>query len=257
MERAKTVFRVIKEYIIKYYVAFFCGGVVWMLLDVYVTKGIDASFVSAIMDTIMAGTAMLAVLAAKNYLAQFTAQEGFKIAISLVNDVMLDIPKHEDVVQSYSELHDKIYDANGKRLYYYTAEEISVLNRTLRLNYSRLNTIHQNMLEEKSKLATYGIDVNKKRLDCFEKIMLGMKVLITECKNLASNSDKIESYIRSNHFYAMEPDVIVALDLSKLNLAKPILDKSEIDIFWQSVVANYTEFKKDGSSITELFKVYG
>jgi hypothetical protein len=37
----------------------------------------------------MAGATVAAVLTARNYLAQFTAQEGFKIAIALVNDKML------------------------------------------------------------------------------------------------------------------------------------------------------------------------
>lgn len=96
----RRVWGFFKPYIFRYYVAFFCGGVVWMFLDVYVTKGIDASFVSAVMDTIMAGATILAILAAKNYLAQFTAQEGYKEAIELVNEVIPELKKSLDKIKS-------------------------------------------------------------------------------------------------------------------------------------------------------------
>ena len=56
-----------KLYTAKYYFAFFCGGLVWMLLDIYVTHGIDASFVSDIMDSTMAAVAILALYKEKKY----------------------------------------------------------------------------------------------------------------------------------------------------------------------------------------------
>lgn len=65
MNVIKKVWNVVKPYIFRYYVAFFCGGVVWMFLDVYVTKGIDASFVSACADMALVALALIAGVQAK------------------------------------------------------------------------------------------------------------------------------------------------------------------------------------------------
>lgn len=103
MNVINKVWGFVKSYLVNPLVAFSCGGVVWMFLDVYVTKGIDASFVSAVMDTIMAGATILAILAARNYLAQFTAQEGYKEAIELVNNVIPKLKKPLDKLKSKAE----------------------------------------------------------------------------------------------------------------------------------------------------------
>lgn len=65
---------------------FSLGAVFIMFVDTYITKGIDSSFVSAVMDTVMAVATVLAVLAAKNYLNQSAKQDGYKIALSILND---------------------------------------------------------------------------------------------------------------------------------------------------------------------------
>lgn len=166
VERAKTVFRVIKEYIIKYYVAFFCGGVVWMLLDVYVTKGIDSSFVSAVMDTIMAGTAILAVLAAKNYLAQFTAQEGYKLAIHLVNN---DFPQLRDNLKATLNGFEQIIKVLDESkvigsINSDTAQQLISPLSNYTENLARLSdTINRNI----SSIETYGLKMNKERDDSY------------------------------------------------------------------------------------------
>ncbi|EPD2608626.1 hypothetical protein [Yersinia enterocolitica] len=49
-------------------------------------KSSYTDWISAFCNVVMAGATVVAVLAAKNYLAQFTAQEGNKIALSLLND---------------------------------------------------------------------------------------------------------------------------------------------------------------------------
>lgn len=65
MKSAKEVWRFVKPYIAKYYLAFLLGGVSWMLLDVYATKGIDASFVSACADVSLVVAAIFAGKQAK------------------------------------------------------------------------------------------------------------------------------------------------------------------------------------------------
>lgn len=70
----------------KFILAFFGGGVVWMFLDVYVTKGIDASFVSAVMDTVLVIFACFALAEAMKVWDSRAKEDGYKIAIDLLND---------------------------------------------------------------------------------------------------------------------------------------------------------------------------
>lgn len=89
VKRAKNVWGFIKLYITKYYVAFFVGGAAWMLLDVYVTKGIDASFVSAVMDFALVLFAILAFYQARKIWVDRAKQDGYKIALDLLNDKLI------------------------------------------------------------------------------------------------------------------------------------------------------------------------
>lgn len=101
MNVIKKVLGFVKPYIYRYYVAFFCGGVVWMFLDVYVTKGSDASFVSAIMDTVMAAAATIALIKAKKIWDDKGKDHGHKYAMQLLTDVvpkMIVTPKVSDTI---------------------------------------------------------------------------------------------------------------------------------------------------------------
>lgn len=85
MQQLKKVWRFVKRYITKYYIAFFCGGVVWMLLDVYAVKGIDASFVSAVADTLLVVFAFIALIEARRVWIKRAKEDGYKIALELLN----------------------------------------------------------------------------------------------------------------------------------------------------------------------------
>ncbi|MGS4680686.1 hypothetical protein ACKURH_16000 [Enterobacter soli] len=91
MEWFKKMWRFVKLYVSKYYIAFLSGGVVWMLLDVYAIKGIDASFVSAIADTSLVVFAFIALLEAKKEWDKRLKQDGYKIASDLMNDKFIKI----------------------------------------------------------------------------------------------------------------------------------------------------------------------
>ncbi|MFK8257125.1 hypothetical protein ACFL9S_04995 [Erwinia sp. AnSW2-5] len=86
MKSAKEVWSFVKAYIGKYYIAFLFGGVMWMLLDVYATKGIDASFVSACTDVSLVVFAFITLFSAKKEWAKWLKQDGYKIASELMND---------------------------------------------------------------------------------------------------------------------------------------------------------------------------
>lgn len=178
MNVIKKVWHLAKPYIFKYYVAFFCGGLAWMLLDVYVTKGIDASFVSAVMDSIMAGTAILAVLAARNYLAQFTAQEGYKLAIHFVNFSFHELLSLSTELKEYSVSLENYYkglvdkekttvDLNGFTKY----------PETFKGKLQKINECKTALDKELASIKTYGLHLNLERFFLYEQIPEFLKQL--------------------------------------------------------------------------------
>ena len=166
VEIAKKVLGFIKPYIIKYYVAFFVGGLVWMLIDVYVMKGIDASFVSAVMDSIMAGTAILAVLAAKNYLAQFTAQEGYKLAIHLVNNDFPQLRDNLNATLNGFEQIKKVLD-ESKVIGSINSDTAQQLISPLSNYTENLARLSDTIIRSISSIETYGLKMNKERDDSY------------------------------------------------------------------------------------------
>ena len=117
MKSAKEVWSFVKPYIGKYYLAFLLGGVFWMLLDVYATKGIDTSFVSAIMDTVMACAAVLALIEAKKIWLNKSKEEAYRISLGLLNNMFIKtVMEHRlnlflfsnyGVISSYLALNEK------------------------------------------------------------------------------------------------------------------------------------------------------
>lgn len=163
-----------------------------MLLDVYVTKGIDASFVSAVMDSIMAGTAILAVLAARNYLAQFTAQEGYKLAIHFVNfsfheilSLSTELKKYSDILEEYYiNLVDKektTVDLNGFTIH------PDNFNSTLQ----KINECKTSLDKELASIKTYGLHLNFERSFLYEQISGFLKHL----------NDKFNEFTDQNNGY--------------------------------------------------------
>lgn len=122
MELVNIVWGIVKPSITKYYVAFFCGGTVWMLLDVYVTKGIDASFISAVMDFSLVLFAILAFYQARKIWVDRAKQDGYKIALDLLNNKFFSTANHielkrlifrnEKVINAYQKLLDNYSGCN-------------------------------------------------------------------------------------------------------------------------------------------------
>ena len=258
VECAKTVFRVIKEYIIKYYVAFFCGGVVWMLLDVYVTKGIDSSFVSAVMDTIMAGTAILAVLAAKNYLAQFTAQEGFKIAISLVNDEMMTLDRHYVVLDNYLKLYDQIHDFDRKTISRDMGPTLTELQKKLTSSSVELNALYNRMLEKKRKLDTYGIVIQNSKTQFYIDMISNLSMFLVKCKILETKTIDMRKSIEFLYKDGLNKISKHSFHLNRYKFEDEVANSIDTNQLWLSIINNNTKFREiGGRSITKLFKVNG
>ncbi|EKN6408038.1 hypothetical protein [Yersinia enterocolitica] len=86
--KIKNIVKQASVYATSPFVAFSIGAVVVMLLDVYVTKGIDSSLISACMNVVMATTAVLVFIEAKDYISKQTYQDGYKVAIELQSQLL-------------------------------------------------------------------------------------------------------------------------------------------------------------------------
>lgn len=193
----KKVWHFAKPYIIKYYVAFLCGGFSWMLLDVYVTKGIDASFVSAFMDSIMAGTAILAVLAARNYLAQFTAQEGYKLAIELINLNLLPMENNFiSIIQRHNDVY-KFLDANQKIVpTNYHLDTLFKHITALKKDSNGLTSIIADVDFYLKRINTYGLVVSNKKEFDFSRLMSNLSNLEKSYADLCEKLTAIHSSMK-------------------------------------------------------------
>lgn len=226
-----------------------------LLLLLALAKGIDASFVSAVMDSIMAGTAILAVLAAKNYLAQFTAQEGYKIAIELVNENIIPITKHAGVIDDYKKLYNKIQELNGQEVDRVMPNELLAFSEALNKSCIELDRLYQSMIDKKHKLATYGIDVSKSYALFYIEITNNVLMIIGECNSLRNNTDVVIDSILSLNRGSYKLPTRFTLDLSNCVFEHPIPEVEKVMGYWSRLIKNHNLFINDGRSVTELFKV--
>lgn len=190
-----------------------------LLLLLALAKGIDASFVSAVMDSIMAGTAILAVLAAKNYLAQFTAQEGYKIAISLVNDDLLLIPEMTKMFKKYKAAYVHI---SCMQKIYASDVDIKVCEQEivdLKNDHAYYESVYSTIYKKKRQLDTYGLHLIDSKSSDFDKMMREYKTILDFVDSLIGKYEKIIGSIK-------ELNLTVSDDLSVFKGGQFVLEKS-------------------------------
>ncbi|WP_156094525.1 hypothetical protein [Klebsiella aerogenes] len=149
----------------KYFFAFAAGGIAWMLLDVYVSKGVDKGsypdWISSVCNIVMACATVGAVLTARNYLAQFTAQEGYKLAIKFFNEsfheiLPLSIKLEEsigDVVKFYNDIADEGISDVELNGFISNTHNISA-------KLFKFNEYKKSLDKELNSIATYGLHLN-------------------------------------------------------------------------------------------------
>lgn len=223
------------------------------------TNNIDKSsytdWISAFCNVVMAGATVAAVLAAKNYLAQFTAQEGFKIAISLVNDEILSIPKHAGVIDDYKKLYNKIQEFNGQEVNRVMPNELLDFSEALNESCIELDKLYQNMIDKKHKLATYGIDVSKDYALFYIEITNNVLMIIGECNSLRSNTEVVIEKILYLNRGSYNLPKRFTLDLSDCVFEHPIPEVEKVLGYWSRLIKNHSLFINDGRIVTKLFKV--
>ncbi|EON3359635.1 hypothetical protein ACNHFS_004682 [Yersinia enterocolitica] len=235
--KIKDIVKQISVYATSPFVAFSIGAVVVMLLDVYVTKGIDSSFVSACMDVVMAGAAVGAVLIARNYLAQFTAQEGYKIAIELVNDVL---PEYQQLIKEQIFFNDILHIANesyenGRELYS-IKEKLGSLEKIL----ARVKIFTKKINQRLFKMKTYGLLVSTERsyslhlfLSAVQILELDINSLEREFNEIINNKAKVDRY--------------------RKDALKVIIDS--INTSFKQISNSYEKLIGEDQKITNLFRV--
>ncbi|HDL7478351.1 TPA: hypothetical protein PXN76_000446 [Yersinia enterocolitica] len=223
-------------------------------------------WISAFCNIIMAGATVVAVLVAKNYVAQFTAQEGYKIAIELVNDVF---PKHEGLKKVVPLCNTALTIVNK------VLEQESVSGKemfTLKSILSECSSMSENansVYIEVSKLLfktkTYGLYPSHEReyyfynfINNVEIANFELKELVNELKSIIKNTDEF-NMCRHNgvarkdgvNFY----DRDIVMDNIKGNSLSSLLGRFNATV--KQMSSSHKDFIGKDNTITELFKVKG
>ncbi|HDL7101286.1 TPA: hypothetical protein PXM79_004097 [Yersinia enterocolitica] len=256
--KIKDIVKQISVYATSPFVAFSIGAVVVMLLDVYVTKGIDSSFVSACMDVVMAGAAVGAVIVARNYLAQFTAQEGYKIAIDLVNNHLLSIKDDKIVEKEYLGLHNYITSISGESPQQKHLNEmkkrIKVVTTQCEKQQQYINEIDKILLQ----LKTYGIRVSIQKDECFTEIREYLDKANFECNDLINKANYLigimENLYEQNVRDNPTSDTSGGLPFNLENFKGYTLnDKNILVANLDNAISSLDEFISGDGSIIKLF----
>ncbi|EPY7021359.1 TPA: hypothetical protein RU388_005031 [Klebsiella pneumoniae] len=244
--------------------SFICVLFVNLLLAIYFNQ-IDRSsytdWISAFCNIVMAGATVSAVIAARNYLAQFTAQEGYKIAISLVNDDLLKIKDFISLLISYNELH-KIIDDNSH--FVPRQKQLGLLKPYISDLYDKNIAFDKYVNELKTKvkkLHTYGLEISSSKRDFFDSIIISCDEILKEVKDLLVKAQNIARLIeeqykenkRDNYDYDNRGrGVYFTLNRFKTFIPHVL---ENINDEWKTLMDNYELFFSNDNSITDIFKV--
>ena len=218
-------------------------------------------WISAFCNLIMAGATVSAVITARNYLAQFTAQEGYKIAISLVNDDLLKLTDYVSIISAYKNLYNKI-DANKKILP--SRNDVTMLNsyiKSLQGERVKFKEYFNHFKIKLKKLHTYGLEISDEKEQYFKSIIISCEGILEEVNDLLIKASKIAQLIESQYFENRRSNYNYDNNLSGTYF--------DIDRFidyvphplnitndkWEMLLKSYYQFFSKDKSITDIFKV--
>ncbi|BCQ35268.1 hypothetical protein ERHA55_29380 [Erwinia rhapontici] len=256
MKSAKEVWSFVKPYIGKYYLAFLLGGVFWMLLDVYATKGIDASFVSACADVSLVVAAVIAGFEAKKAWVKRTKEDGYKIATILMNDKLIKtVYSHELVYWNFSmgsllrkyltldadlEFRNIEYKKSRERVY--IKELIGLRDKLKGFHKDKLYNLSQEIHFEIFRMRNVGVnfstdDDGEKLRGYFNRF----RDLSIKCEGLIVSMD---SYI--DCYTDIKGDVIVIDDFKNYRFHLETIDSSyhDVRLMTDSLRETFNEFTK-------------
>lgn len=139
------------------------AALVYRLAD----TGSAADWVAALANVAMAVTAVLAFVVARSWLPQLTTQEGYKLAISLVNKDVLTLGEDNPLkinvhhaVDAFKALKEREYLIRGETV-------LKVLHDV----YTRADNQVKNIQRQQKQMATYGLMPAPGRAEAFNAMM--------------------------------------------------------------------------------------
>lgn len=232
-----------------------------MFIYVYICKGIDASFISAIMDTAIAILTALAIIYAKDYLAQFTAQEGYKIAIQLVNEHLIDIRLLESAATSALNLNILISTRTNFLPSKYDLEKYNELIDDFQKEQEKAILYSTTLNRYLTKLATYGIVASSEKKEFIDNLTTQLKNAIDEGDDLILKAQLIKKFILDTYnenkgtiynYDNVPSGIHFSLDKTPHLIPN---DKDILENYFKSAFDNYEKFISGDHSIMILFNV--
>jgi hypothetical protein len=129
-----------------------------------IDKSSYTDWISAFCNVVMAGATVGAVITARNYLAQFTAQEGYKIAIHLVNNDFPQLRDNLEVTLNGFEQIKKVLD-ESKVIGSINLDTAQQLTSLLCDPTEALTRLSDTIIRSISSIETYGLKMSKERHD--------------------------------------------------------------------------------------------
>ncbi|MGE4991616.1 hypothetical protein [Yersinia enterocolitica] len=172
---------------------FSIGAVVVMLLDVYVTKGIDSSFVSACMDVVMATTAVLVFIEAKKYLQKSLSQDGYKVAIELQSQLLPKTIGKNVFGYNGSNLAFLFthFDFRNKQIRPDLVERIKINSERNSNDLTKLCDLYDSIDEKKRLLSICGWDSSKEKRDELDVLLQNYEGMIRYLRQFKIIYDEI------------------------------------------------------------------
>lgn len=218
--------------------------------------GSAADWIASVANVAMAITAVLAFIVARSWLPQLTTQEGYKLAIRLVNEDVLALDETNrfrqnvhDVVAEFLSLSDRERLTRGEKIlagllveYEHTESKVSAVRKLLK------------------QMETYGLKPAPDRRLAFETMLKALNqcaglvnaqwlLLTVQCRG-GPSSEKINDQVLADTY-----GLITRLDQGESweKLCSEI--EQELDEAWMSVTDNQQAFLGTDSQIGKLFKV--
>lgn len=180
-----------------------------------IDKSSYTDWISAFCNVVMAGATVGAVITARNYLAQFTAQEGYKLAIKLVNEDFPKIRERLSIINREYVKIDKFLDALNAET---VISDVTVLNLTnqLSMSSSKIIDIKKVVSSHLDSIKTYGLVMEQHRYKDFTLAMSFIECNIDECFGYIAAIEKYLDKIKiRNEPYYFDNDILKVRDVSE------------------------------------------
>lgn len=239
------------------------GNLVISIFFGQIDKSSYTDWISALCNIVMASATVCAVLTARNYLAQFTAQQGYKIAISLINDDIMRIPSFSTVIDAYKDMHIHIGKLDN---IFPKSRNLSSLKHIITNAKKAKKTLDdfQNEISSKlRKLETYNLSMHKDREQdfnlCMMKLQLlsnaimstidGVNSIFYRMSEICERNEKISQSYYEGYNTGCTLFNLIKSDKDFLN------DSSKAEKIWNDVIKHYDDFMSKSCSVTKVFTV--